>query len=372
MFRFLVAYLPGFRLERCGWQSPQSVILVDEQRSALRVQSSSPPVQQLGVEPGMTLAAARALEPELAIEVLDAEAETEDLEELAAQLLRISPSVASMPPDSLVAEVGRIRLSGYRLGDLAGSERAIMERTRLRLQELGHRATVVIADDPETAQAVARWGGRSLILPPGESEAALSQLPLGSLSLPEPEQVFLQSLGLQSVGDFARLPAASIATRMGAVGVAAHAMARGLGQTRLISPWTDQRPLMLSQDLPDPVVQLDALLFILNSLLRDACCRLSTGGQAACQISLHFTLEQGRQNLSMQLGEPTRSPTRILQLLRHRLERFELAGPVTALALEISESAPFDGRQAGLMDRGRRSEAIADVSSRLQDCLGRS
>jgi protein ImuB len=129
---------------------------------------------------------------------------------------------------------------------------------------------------------------------------------------------------------------------------------------------------MLSQDLSDPVVQLDALLFILNSLLRDACSRLSTEGRAACQIALHFTLEQGLQTLSMQLGEPTRSPTRILSLLRNRLERFELAGPVTALALEVSESAPFDGRQAGLMDRGRRTEAIADVTSRLQDSLGRS
>ena len=372
MFRYLVSVIPDFRLDRCGWQPDQSVVLVDEQRSALRVQASTSPVQKRGVESGMTLAAARALIPEVEIELLDRAAEIQDLEELAAQLLRISPSVAAMPPDSLVAEVGRTHISGHRLGDIAGRERAILERTRLRLESLGHSSTVVIADDPATAQAIARWGGESHVIPPGEGRVALAQLPLDALGLPKPELAFLHGLGLQFIREFAALPSASVATRMGAVGVAAHTMARGESHARLLTPRTEQRPLMLSQDLLDPVVQLDALLFIVNSLLRDACARLAAEGQAACQISLHFTLERGVQSLPLQLGEPTRDPSRVLRILRHRLERFQLSGPVTALALEVSESAPFDGKQSDLSRRAHAHEAIADVTARLQDSLGRS
>ena len=74
-------------------------------------------------------------------------------------------------------------------------------------------------------------------------------------------------------------------------------------------------------------VQLHALLFIVNALLRDACARLAVQGLAACQLSLHFTLESGLQSLSLQLGEPTRDPIRILRLIRHRLERNDRAAP---------------------------------------------
>ncbi len=372
MYRYLVAHLPGFRLERCGWDSPQSVVLVEEQRNALRIQSSSSAVQRQGVKPGMSLAAAQVLAPDLFIEVLDSEAESEDLTQLATQLLRISPNVAALPPDGIIAEIGGTRLTGHRLGDLAGQERAMMERIRLRLQELGHQSTIVIADDPETAHTLARWSTRNRAVPPGESRKALSTLPLEALALPGTDLIFLQGLGLQSIGEFAALPAASIAARMGSLGVTAHSMAQGRSQSRLMSPWTDQRPLMLTQELPDSVTQLDAMLFILNSMLRDACSRLATKGKAACQISLHFTLEEGLQSLSMQLGEPSRSPGRILQRLRNRLEHFQLAAPVVGLALEISESTIFKGSQAGLMNSERGSEAITDVMARIQDSLGRS
>ena len=149
-------------------------------------------------------------------------------------------------------------------------------------------------------------------------------------------------------------------------------MAKGNSPIRILSPWTEQNPLMLSQDFPDPVFQLDALLFVLNALLRDACSRLITVSRAACQLCLIFTLEDGTQRLSIQLGEPTRSTDRILRLIRHRLEHFKLAGAVTSLSIEISESTPFTGRQFSVIYRSGLSEAIADVTARLQDRLGRS
>jgi hypothetical protein len=52
-------------------------------------------------------AEARALLPALQVERLDAPAEQLDLEALAEQLVRISPTVGALPPDAVVAEISR-------------------------------------------------------------------------------------------------------------------------------------------------------------------------------------------------------------------------------------------------------------------------
>ncbi|MEC8424461.1 MAG: hypothetical protein VX000_11840, partial [Myxococcota bacterium] len=91
MFRYLVAWLPTFRLERCGWSADQRVVLVEEHQGALRIQCATPPAAAAGVRTGMTLAEACALSPELLVERRDAAEESADLAELAEQLLRISP-----------------------------------------------------------------------------------------------------------------------------------------------------------------------------------------------------------------------------------------------------------------------------------------
>ncbi len=101
--RYMVCHLPGFRLDRCGWRPGQSVALVAEQRSALRVQACTHQAARTGIVPGMTLAQARALLPELEIELLEPDAEQQDLAELSQQLSRFAPAVAPLPPDALVA-----------------------------------------------------------------------------------------------------------------------------------------------------------------------------------------------------------------------------------------------------------------------------
>ena len=212
MFRYLVAHLPAFRLERCGWSASQPAALVAEEKSAWRVQCATPAALRAGVRRGMTAAEARAVLPTLQVESLQAEDEARDLDDLATQLLRVSPSVATLPPDGLLAEISRtVRVgAGADGAALAGAERALLERMRIRLEQLGHQVVVVVADDPATALACAAWGRRSRVVPPGQGQGALSGLPLAALDLPPREHDLLLGLGLRTVGDFAALPAASV------------------------------------------------------------------------------------------------------------------------------------------------------------------
>ena len=377
MFRYLIAHLPSFRLERCGWSDALPAVLVAEEKSALRVQAATSTARHQGIRPGMTLSEARARLPELGVEHLDPEGEAQDLEAVTAQLLRISPGVAALPPDTLVADISRVAgRGGPGEGRTAGAERALVERVRIRLSHLGHRVCVVVADDPITARAVAIWEGRSRVLPPGEGPAALAPLPLPALELPPREQLLLEGLGLETVGAFAALPASAVVGRLGPLAVAAHALARGHTATAPLPSTDDVHPLHALTELPDPVVDHAALRFVLNAQLIDLCARLAARGEAATHLRLHLGLDtvaegaSSEQELSVRLGEPGREPRRILDLLGLRLERIQLAGPVVAVGLEVAGTTPWTGRQRDLMGQDRRDEALAQVGARLQDTLG--
>lgn len=362
MFRILVAHLPGFRLERCGWEPHQPVVLVAEERRTLKVAALTPAARRLGPRPGMALSEARALAPGVRTEPLDAEAERVDLEALCEQLLKVSPSVSTLPPDALVAEIRGLQ---------EGGERAVMEKVRLRLQHLGHQCRIAIADDPATALAVATWSTHDQIVPPGAGAGALAPLPLEALGLLHDELALLQGLGVRTVGAFAALPPAAVAGRLGPLGVAAHALARGSRVSAPLPARTAEPGVAASRDLPEPIELLEALLFVLNGLLGEAAATLATQGKAAVRLLLRFRLEgAGEQELSVRLGDPTRDSRRMLAILRTRLERFQLAGPVIGLTVEVPEPVPFSGRQHGLLDWCSVGDALTDVMARLQDQLG--
>jgi len=365
MFRYLVAHASTFRLDRCGWSPRDLVALVAEEKSTLRVQALSPAAAQRGIRRGMSISSARARVPEIQTEILDPEGEAADLLALTAQLLRVSPNLAPLPPDAVVAEVSRIHKAR------GGQERALVERVRIRLDQLGHPASVVIADDPNTAHAVATWQGRSQVIPSGEGALALATLPLAALKLPPAEHALLHSLGLSTIGAFAALPPAAVSGRLGPLGIAAHAMARGRGPAPTLPTWTEDDPLTLVQDLPTPVAELDALLFILSAQLRDATTRLAACNRGATQLEAQFLLESGtRQRIPLRLGAPTRDPDRMIRLLRDRMDTLRLDAPAVGVSITLPDAPRFDGHQLDLQDPRRTSEALDTIAARLQDTLG--
>ena len=336
-----------------------------EERNALRVQAATRTALQAGICPGMSVAAARAIVPFVETELLNAEAESADLSALTSQLLRVSPSIAALPPDAVVAEITRVP------GGRAGAERALLERVRIRMHQLGHTAHVVIADDPTTAFHVAHWQQHSTIIPPAEGAAALAPLPLQALTLPSKEHSLLEGLGIHTIGAFADLPRAALTGRFSPTILIAHALACGRGSRPTLSPWSEGGPTTLIQELPAPIVEVEALTFVLGALVRDLTTRLIARGQAITQVAIGFRLDGGRQqSLSIRLGSPTRDSTSIIGRIRHRLSDLKLGGPALSITLTTSTPAPFDGQQVDLRDPRRQDEAIDTVSARLQDALG--
>ncbi len=165
----------------------------------------------LGVRLGMTAAAARAMGGGVRIVAAEAAVERETVRAIADSLLAATPTVdvggrlgAGGAHLAMYTEVPA-KLRGHSYG----------ERVIALLDELGVTGRVGIADDRFTAWvAAAHLGGDDagvIAVPRGGSAAFLSPRPLALLAIAPEVQHMLEALGVRTLGEFAALPAPSVA-----------------------------------------------------------------------------------------------------------------------------------------------------------------
>jgi protein ImuB len=364
--RFLLVHLPFFRLERCGWHAEQAVVLVAEERSALRVQVASSLAAAVGVRPGMPIAEARVMASdetghcELAVELaVEAAEELEDLRALCLLFERISPMLQVLPPDSFLVELH------------GGREEPILKRAAELLEELGHSGRLVIADEPQGALALARVLEQDQIVPPGQLQGALAPLSV-SVGTQDPRLLqVLRDVGILRLGQLAVLPASSVARRFGEEGLRLHRLARGEEPAPVLEPAPESARLVLRRQLPESVDQLEAVLFVLNELASRLQHALAARERAAVRLQLRLGLDDAPDFLlPVRMGQPRRSARDLMGVLRKRLEGLRLGGQVGEVAIEVLEDCPFLGRQQGLLDRSGANEPLEDLLGRLADALG--
>ncbi len=358
MSRVLVAWLPCFRLERCGWRAEDPVILVADQGNALRIQDLTPTAARFGLSRGMSVSEARAVEPSIRVEQLeDTEEERLDLECLAQLFQRLSPHLRALPPSAIAVQIDR-------------DERRAVRQALDLLDELEHRARIVVADEAQGALALARWGDGHRIVPPGTMAQALAGLPVRSLD-PNPRVAErMQAMGIQRLGELAVIPAASIAARFGREGLRLHRIARGEHRLETMPVLHGPHHLAFRRQLPEPVEQLDAVLFVLNELVGRLQAALRERETAVVRLQLRLDLEDAPPFLlTVRLGQPRRLSGEIMVVLRQRLKGLRLAGPMTEIELRVLDQVRFVGRQQDLLDR-RQKEPAEDLLARLTDALG--
>ncbi|MCB9663198.1 MAG: DNA polymerase Y family protein [Alphaproteobacteria bacterium] len=362
--RYLVAWLPAWSLERCGWTAATPAVVVAERRNATRVVALTPAVAAEGLAPGMTVAEARARVHGLVVERLDEGGEAEDREALVASLTRFGERVAAWGPEAVVIETSAV--TGW-----FGGEEALMARLQERLVELGHEARLALADHPRAAHALAVHASAPTLVPPGEGAAALAGLPFAALQPSEELAASVRALGLRTVGDWAGLDAASVAGRFGEEGLTLHRVARG----GLGPPWASlPRPgprERLRLPVDDELVQVDEVLASVEPGLRRLRDQLAGRDLVAAALELRLELSWGPSvRVRLRVARPTRDPEVLLRLLGDRLSRTPLEAPVTGLLLHASEVAPDGQGQQDLLDRREQAGAWSELVARLGDVLG--
>jgi protein ImuB len=365
--RWLAVHLPAFRLERCGFDAVEVVALIAEERSAMRLASLTPAAEDAGLRPGMSVSEARALVPGVRFELFDPTEEARDRGELLRALEALSDRVEVLDESSFAAEITRT-------AQALGGEAEVGRRAAELAEQCGHRASVVVADDPWAALALARSQREARrVVPAGALAAALTGLPPVALGASAALDGALAAIGIRALGAFAALDPASVAGRFGPEGVRLHRLARGepSGTPDAALSWADADLPRVEAALAGATSTLQ-VHFALPGLLARLCELLADRDLAAVRLRASLALEQGNPRVfGVRVGRPTRDARTLDRLVRNRLEALgPLGAPVEALILEVAEAVPETGWQPGLTDRAESAEPLPDVLARLVDGLG--
>lgn len=296
----------------------------------------------LGVRLGMTATAVRALSADVSIVTADPAAERETVRAIADALLAATATV----------DVGgRVGAGGAHLAmyaEVPAKTRGTSFGDRLveLLAELGLAARIGIADDRFTAWVAAAYGvhgseghehhdGAVVTVPRGGSAAFLAPRPLSLLAIPREVQHMLESLGVRTLGEFAALPAPSVARPLEAD---YQALARG-DSGALLRPYHPEAPVR-----EEIVVSAGAVLELPGSL---------SGPAAIAQLSRRIAMRlvgrgRGAARIDVSLipttGEPREVPVTIDGAIADAEELARVLTPVLETATsELPETVSHGG-----------------------------
>ncbi|MEX1108083.1 MAG: DNA polymerase Y family protein, partial [Dongiaceae bacterium] len=212
-----------------------------------------------GILPGMTLADARALLPDLIVRPADPAGDAAMLAKLADWCGRYTPWTASEGEEGIWLDI-----TGC--AHLAGGEAALLTDLVFHLEKFGFATQAGCADTPGAAWAAARFlaaaqrpaSGGIAILPAGGQRVALAPLPVAALRIGAADAAELDRLGLRRIDDLYPLPRAALARRFG------ESVGRRLDQAlgRCDEPLSPRRPVprhLVRLAFPEPVIDQPAI-----------------------------------------------------------------------------------------------------------------
>jgi protein ImuB len=331
--------------------------------NAARLVAATRPARKAGLTLGMTLPQARALLPKLVARGRDEASERAAEEALLDAAGRISPRVED-------AGEGIVYLDLNGLHRHFPDERDLGRALIAAAKREGLPARCGIAGSKLAAHVAASLPGSPVVVPGGGEAAFLAPLPLSRLS-PEVDLAgTLLRWGLRTVGDFAKLPAAEIAGRLGEAGRALHDVARGLDPR----PFVPRRPspgFAEGMSLEWPVVTLEPFLGMAQAALERLVRRLSDHASGCVKLDLDLSLDpDGRDVRSLALPAPTRDARTLLSLVRLSLESKPPGAPVSGFVFTAHPDAPRPGQLTLFGPAEISPDRLATAMARLFALLG--
>lgn len=368
--RWLALYLPALPLQLFERTVQTSVPLaVSEHEQIIACNDSA---RALGVMPGMSQAAARALAEDLRILQRRPAVERAALEQLATWALGFSDLVSldleAERPAALVLEARRsLRL-------FAGPS-ALHQRVSEEASALGWRVRCVLAPTPTAALLLAKAGMHGLVPSWAALRRAVAELP-PALLLQESQaddastRADLASMGVRSIDALLRLPRAGLAERFGLSLV--QRIERLLGERlELRLPFRPPERFEAALELPAEVLSTDGLVFAARRLI-DALGGFLAARQSGVQCLRWRLMHADASATQFQLGSARveRDPEFWLMLLRERLESLALPQPVRAISLASDELTKLPARPGELLPTATEDVADALLLDRLRARLG--
>jgi protein ImuB len=267
--------------------------------------------ERLGLAPGLALAQARAMHPDIDAVPEDAETDAALLESIADWCLRYTPLVACDPPDGLLLDI-----SGC--AHLYGGERELVADLGGRLEDAGFAYSLAIAGTIGAAWAAAHYGEPASHAC-GDERSLLAPLPLSALRLPPATVAGLARVGLKRIGDIADLPRAPLTARFGSEVL--RQLDRALGhEHEPLTPRLPVAPYVAEQRFAEPIAREEDVLAITARLARRLQFALERRGDGARRIELTLFRTDGVvRRIAAGTSRPLRDPDDIRALFVERL-----------------------------------------------------
>ncbi|CAA7621416.1 Protein ImuB [Magnetospirillum sp. UT-4] len=317
---------------------------------------------QAGLGPGMSLADALALVPEVKAVAAEPEADQALLAALAERCGHYTPFTALDGADGVWLDIAGC-------DHLFGGEAALLEHLLARMARLGLAARAGLADTPGAAWAVSRFGNGRTIVPPGAQRGMLAPLPLAALRLPAAVLATLDGLGLRRIGDLYAIPAATLTARFGPQ------VARRLGQAlgsegEPISPIRPPLPHRLHAAFAEPMGRREDVAEATRRLVARLCRRLGAEHLGLRRLEVAaFGVDGGVQRVEAGTGRPVRDPRALMRLLAEKLDRLNTGFGIEMLSVAAPEVAPLAPEQGG-MEAAQEDTTLAPLLDSLGNRLG--
>ncbi len=308
---------------------------------------------------------------------------------------------------------------------LQGGEDLLCAELGQRVAKLGHVARVAIANGPRIAQAVARWCGDEVVVPPQGGCRAMSALPIAALPISSAVMSWFGKLGLLRVDDLARLDRARLAHRLGPQAQDLLDLIGGRDHLPLTA-YNAPRQIRESACFDEPIDATQPLMFVLRGLVSRAVARLNARGEACSLAKLDLTLDggvivirdvksaaageyaqrpaageyaqrpaageyaqgpnsrprfgandanQGRTQIAQHFPTPLHNEAEIIRALHAKLERARFAAPITSLTLTLDALCESQHTQLNLssdpQERLVDPQALAGLLAELSGWVGK-
>lgn len=369
--RVLVASLPDWPVVAAGC-SPDVPAAVVTANLVVAVTTAG---RADGVKPGLRRREAQGRCPELLLVTADAGRDAREWEPVVTAVESLAPAVEVLAPGALALVTrGPSRYFG---GDVALGEKVadVVDRT------VGQAACRVgMADGLFAAGLAAQVAGdgRVVVVEPGGSPAWLAPYPVGALGPDHADLAdLLVRLGVRTLGDLAALPGPSVLGRFGALGAAAHRLAKGLDE-RPLAARTPPPDLIVTAELDPPEQRIEAAAFVAKALADELQERLGSVGLTCTKVAIEVETEHGEHLVRHWRHEGALTANALSERARWQLDGWLAArgsggptGGLTLLRLTPEEVRPDGGRQLGFWGGLADSDArAARALARVQGVLG--
>jgi protein ImuB len=217
------------------------------------------------------------------------------------------------------------------------------------------------------------------VIPAGQELVKIGSLPLKLLDYSltgiekdKAEEIY-ETLGLWGVrtfSEFAKLPIAGVAQRLGQEGVRLQKLAQGKSERHLN---LFQPPVGFEQalELEHPVSELESLSFIFSRLLNQLCANLNSHGLATNELRLYLKLEDKIEyGHTITLPAPMRNPKTFLRLLLMEVESKPPPAAIISVKLRAEPVKPRESQTGLFIPLAPEPEKLELTLARLAKLVG--